>query len=67
MKFFSFQSRKIHAWAKQKYFFNFFSKTKLAYKQDENNFFWPTQLIWEIFRYKVGKKFFKINIFNQNF
>ena len=64
MKFFSFQSRKNHVWGKQKYFLNFFSKTKLAYEQDENNFFFPTPLIWEIFRSKIGKKNFKINFFN---
>jgi hypothetical protein len=53
MKFFSFHSRKNHVWVKQKYLLSFFSKTKLAYEQDENNFFLPTQLIWEIFQFRV--------------
>ena len=60
MKFFSFQSRKNHVWVKQKYFLNFFSKTKLACEQDEKNFFFQLNLFGKYFGIKLAKKFLKL-------
>ena len=54
----NFTSRINHVWVMQKYFLNFFSKTKLTCEQYEKKNF--SQLIWEILRSKVGKKNFKL-------